>query len=44
MSIRKVVCVQYPTGKSVKKKGKTYPETKLRTPDLPETHLIPISG
>ena len=28
---RKVVCVQYPTGKTVKKGNKTYPETKLLT-------------
>lgn len=32
MSIRKVVCIQYPTGKTVKGKNKKiYPETKLLT-------------
>jgi len=31
MADRKVVCVQYETGKTVKRNGKTYPETKLLT-------------
>lgn len=31
MAIRKNVCIQYPTGKKVKREGKTYPETKLLT-------------
>ena len=31
MSVRKNVCVQYPTGGVVKRQGKEYPVTKLLT-------------
>ena len=31
MAVRKVVCIQYETGKTVKVKNKTFPETKLLT-------------
>ena len=31
MAIRKVVCIQYETGKTVKVRNKTLPETKLLT-------------